>query len=168
MSSETLSVVAGFFDGTGTIVLSFLSGSAVVGFLGFRNQLRLQKIRWLQELYSDFYSSDHYRQVRQRIDFADIDDLVLLLDKSDSDPKSLSQTERAQVDQFTDYLNFFEWIAFLEKKGQFSLEDVNDLFKYYLVRLLQVDKGQRLRKYIKEHGYEQFHKLLNHYSFVRE
>lgn len=155
-----------YAGGIGPIVVSFLSGSALVGFLAFRNQLRLQKIKWLQELYADFYSSDRYKQVRQRIDFEDIDSLIFLLQKSDNDPKSLTQEERTEVDQLTDYLNFFEWIAFLEKKKQFSFEDLDDLFKYYLVRLLQVDKGQHLRKYIKENGYEQLHRLLNHYSFV--
>ncbi|MGE5322760.1 MAG: hypothetical protein ACM3SW_07855 [Actinomycetota bacterium] len=155
-----------FLAGLVPLTVSFLSGSAIVAFLAFQNQLKLQRIKWLQELYEAFYNSEQHKRVRQQIDFEDVDHLFSLLEKSDKNPQSLNQEERAELDRFTDYLNFFEWIAFLEKKKQFSFDDLDILFKYYLVRLLQVDKSQRFRKYIKDNGYEGLHSLLNHYSAV--
>lgn len=86
--------------------------------------------------------------------------------KSDTDPQSLRAADRNLVDDFTDYLNFFEWIGFLCSSNQLTNEDVDVMFAYYLKRLLQVDKNQFLRKYIQEKDYQQLHRLLNRYSAV--
>ena len=42
---------------------------------------------------------------------------------------------------FTDYLNFFEFMAYLEDRGQLSKRDVAALFDYYL-RLLPASSFQ--------------------------
>ena len=144
------------------LLLSFLSGSAIVGLLG----LRFQRLSWLHELFENFYNNDQYKGVRQKIDYEDVEQLLLLLDKSDSHPQGLQPEERMQVDQFTDYLNFFEWIAFLKKKHQLGKDHVEALFGYYIDRLLHVNEmnDNRLLKYIHAHGYEQLGTLLARYS----
>lgn len=121
-------------------------------------------MRWLQQLYDSFYNSDRYKAVRQMIDFDELEQTMELLRRSDSDPHHITLPERAQVDQFTDYLNFFEWLAFLEEEKQLTFAQLDTMFGYYLTRLLQVDKNRQLRKYIQEEGYEQLNRLLDRYS----
>ncbi len=58
---------------------------------------------------------------------------------------------------FTDYLNFFEFVAFLGYKNQLTQEEIEDLFGYYLSCL---KRHSRVRKYIKENGYERLDSLL--------
>jgi hypothetical protein len=152
-----------FLSGIGTVVVA---GAAILARRSYRHQISLERMKWLQQFYDNFYNSDRYKAVRQRIDFDDVETLFPLLRKSDTAPQELRPQERDQLDQFTDYLNFFEWIGYLEKEGQVSFENVDVMFKYYLVRLLQVDANQQLRKYISDHGYEELNRLLNRYSKI--
>ena len=150
-------------SGIGTVVVA---GAATLARRSYRHQIGLEQMKWLQQLYDNFYNSDRYKAVRQRIDFDDLETLLQLLRKSDVAPQELRTQEKDQLDQFTDYLNFFEWIGYLEREGQITFENIDAMFKYYLVRLLQVDVSHQLRKYISDHGYEELHNLLNRYSKI--
>jgi hypothetical protein len=150
-------------SGIGALIVAW---AALWARKNYARQVTLEQMKWLQQLYDSFYSSERYKAVRQLIDFDDLGSTLELLRRADTDSSQLSLPERTQVDQFTDYLNFFEWIAFLEKEGQLTFEQVDAMFKYYLVRLLQVEKNRELRKYIQEHGYEQLHRLLNRYAEI--
>lgn len=143
-----------------------IAGTAIMAAIRYRHQSSLERMKWLQQLYDNFYNSERYKQVRQLIDFDDLEALIQLLRKSDAAPRELRAEDRDRVDQLTDYLNFFEWIGYLEKERQLTIKNIDTMFKYYLVRSMQVDGHQALRKYIKDHGYEELHRLLNHYSKI--
>jgi len=148
-------------SGLGTISLA---GLALWARQSYRRQVNLEQMRWLQQLYDSFYNSDRYKAVRQIIDFDELAQILDLLRRGETDPHQLSLPERAQVDQLTDYLNFFEWLAFLEEEKQLTFVQLDTMFGYYLVRLLQVDKNRQLRQYIQEKGYEQLNGLLDRYA----
>jgi hypothetical protein len=148
-------------SGVGTIVLAALGLWAR---RNYRRQVNLEQMRWLQQLYDSFYNSDRYKEVRQLIDFDELAQTMELLRRGDSNPHQLSLPERARVDQFTDYLNFFEWLAFLQEEKQLTFGQLDTMFGYYLTRLLEIDKSRQLRTYIQEKGYEQLHRLLERYS----
>jgi hypothetical protein len=149
--------------GAGTLALF---GTALIAYRSYAHQTELERLKWLQHLTDNFYNQDRYKSIRQKIDFNDVQGLFSLLRRSDTDPQNMRFEERRQLDEFTDYLNFFEWIAFLESKRQLSFEDVDVMFNYYLKRLMQVDQDQQFRKYIQHEGYEKLHKLLNRYSRI--
>jgi hypothetical protein len=58
---------------------------------------------------------------------------------------------------FTDYLNFFEFVAVLRKSNQLTDEQIEDLFGYYLDCL---ESCQAVRTYVAKKGYEQLDRLL--------
>jgi hypothetical protein len=124
----------------------------------------LEQMRWLQQLYDSFYNGERYKEVRQVIDFDELGQTMELLRRGDADPHQLSLPERAKLDQFTDYLNFFEWLAYLEDEKQLTFRQLDTMFGYYLTRLSQVDRNRQLRQYIRDNGYEQLHRLLDRYS----
>lgn len=163
MNTNVLIAIGQILTGMGTIALFVI---AFFAYKSYAYQNRLERLKWLQQLYENFYNQERYKAVRQKIDFNDVADLLSLLRRSDTEPEALRFEERKQVDEFTDYLNFFEWIAFLESKGQLSFEDIDVMFNYYLKRLLQVDQDQQFRRYIQHAGYEQLHGLLNRYSRI--
>ena len=150
-----------FLSGLGTIVLALLGLWARQN---YRRQVSLEQMRWLQQLYDSFYNSDRYKEVRQVIDFDELGQTMELLRRGDADPHQLSLPERTKLDQFTDYLNFFEWLAYLEEEKQLTFQQLDTMFGYYLTRLSQVDRNRQLRRYILEKGYEQLHRLLDRYA----
>lgn len=161
MDLRNLGVIGQFLSGIG---IFFLLITAWVTYKNYVYHTQLERLKWLQQLFESFYSSDRYKAVRQQIDFDDMKELLSLLQRSDSDPAGLRREERIQVDLLTDYLNFFEWIAFLEGKEQLTFDDVDAMFNYYLKRLLQIDGDQQLRRYIRDNGFERLHRLLNRYA----
>jgi hypothetical protein len=161
MDLRNLGAIGQFLSGIG---IFFLLVTAWVAYKNYIYHTQLERLKWLQQLFESFYNSDRYKTVRQQIDFDDMKGLLSLLRRSDSEPAELRREERVQVDLFTDYLNFFEWIAFLESKEQLAFEDVDAMFNYYLKRLLQVDEDQQLRRYIRDKGFERLHRLLNRYT----
>jgi hypothetical protein len=161
MDFRNLGAIGQFLSGIG---IFFLLVTAWVAYKNYIYHTQLERLKWLQQLFESFYNSNRYKTVRQQIDFDDMKGLRALLRRSDAEPAELRREEREQVDLFTDYLNFFEWIAFLESKEQLAFEDVDAMFNYYLKRLLQVDDDQQLRRYIRDQGFERLHRLLNRYS----
>lgn len=163
MDLRNLGAIGQFMSGIG---IFFLLITAWVTYKNYAYHTQLERLKWLQQLFESFYTVDRYKAIRQQIDFEGLKRLMPLLIRSESEPETLRGEERAQVDLLTDYLNFFEWIAFLESKEQLAFEDVDAMFNYYLKRLLQVDPDRQLRKYIRDKGFEGLHRLLNHYSPV--
>lgn len=125
-------------------------GSAILAALGalfiYRRNSRLERVKWLSALYDKFFESDRYKETRDILDTPANSDRV----------NELVIKEEAK---FTDYLNFFEFVAILTVNKQLREREVNDLFNYYLECLKRHD---RVRGYIssEENGYERLRKLL--------
>lgn len=132
--------------------ISALAASA--GALGalriYRQKAALDRAKWLSSLYSRFYEAPDLKRIRKTLDenLPNAPQIVELVQAEDAD--------------LTDYLNFFELMAYLESCGQLRLRDIAALFDYYL-RLLS--KHKDVRKYVQEdrNGYGYLKKLMNRF-----
>ena len=88
-------------------------------------------------MFEKFYESDHYKDIRSKIDSTTIQ----------QDVSGNSQLEEKLVD----YLNFFEFIASLWKLKQLKKNEVLMLFDYYLKNINRLDF---LKLYIRNYGFE--------------
>jgi hypothetical protein len=73
----------------------------------------------VESLYSRFFEKGELKQVRDILDCASDDEKVNAL-----------VTEEGSA--WTDYLNFFELVAYLQESKQVAAEDVKALFEYYI------------------------------------
>ena len=103
----------------------------------FRQNTKLKRAEWLRSLFEKFYESDHYKDIRSKIDGTTIQ----------QDVSGNSQLEEKLVD----YLNFFEFIASLWKLKQLKKNEVLMLFDYYLKNINRLDI---LKLYIRNYGFE--------------
>ena len=94
-------------------------------------------------MFEKFYESDHYKDIRSKIDSTTIQ----------QDVSGNSQLEEKLVD----YLNFFEFIASLWKLKQLRRNEVLMLFDYYLKNINRLDF---LKLYIRNYGFENLAALL--------
>ncbi|HEY0379831.1 MAG TPA: hypothetical protein VGC87_23140 [Pyrinomonadaceae bacterium] len=121
----------------GTLVAAFLA------VFTFRRNARLDRARWALSLYEKFYEKQELKKIRDVLD-------------CESDTEQVNKLVLEGKSDFTDYLNFFEFVAFLQHNKQLQNREVEDLFGYYLDCL----KGhERVRKYIKKEGYEKLDEL---------
>jgi hypothetical protein len=128
---------------------SYIFG-AIAGFSAFliyRKNARLERARWASNLYAKFYEAEStLKKIRDQLDCPTPNDSV----------NSLVKSEPAEC---TDYLNFFELMAYLRKSKQLKSEDIEALFGYYLDC---ISKHRTVVEYIehKGKGYESLRDLL--------
>lgn len=113
----------------------------------YRRKSVLERATWLSHLYSKFYEAPDLKRIRK------------VLDDNPSDAPEVEELVRTENSDLTDYLNFFEFMAYLEGSRQLSRKDVEALFDYYL-RLLS--KHKDVRRYVLDdrNGYGYLKRLV--------
>lgn len=129
-------------------ISSLLAAAAVIGAVRiYYRKSALDRATWLSTLYTKFYEAPDLKRIRK------------ILDESPPDAPAVEELARCEDPDLTDYLNFFEFMAYLEQRGELSRRDVEALFDYYL-RLLS--KHKDVRRYVWEdrNGYGYLKKLM--------
>ena len=119
--------------------------AAVLAMRVYYANSRLRHAEWLASLYEKFYERPDLKGIRET------------LDCEASDSAGVVKLVSEEPFEFTDYLNFFEFVAVLWKSGQLKPDEIEDLFRYYLDCL---EKNRKVRDYIAAKGYEHLDKLL--------
>lgn len=157
-----------FLTGVGTIVVAL--GAIYAGYVAvseYREKTQVEKAKWLSDLFHQFFVDGHFKEVRQKIDFNDIDDFrglmvkELLWHKSHDPSLVFTQEEKNSLDALTDYLNFFEFVGLLRKAGRLTDADIESLFDYYVRRLVEVDCDNIIRRYLRILNFENLNHMLN-------
>lgn len=161
LGQESLGAWGNYLAGVGTIGLALAAW--IAGRLAIReyaDRTKAEETRWLAELFSRFFQERLYHRIRQKVDYDDLDDIVVLLEKNKQADAQFSQEERDLLDEFTDYLNFFEMIAFLSARRKIKAEDVGQIFDYYLKRFSEIKQQEAIMEYLKKDGFENLRRLL--------
>jgi hypothetical protein len=128
--------------------VSAVGTALAAGFASFvyRRNSALDRAKWASSLYEKFYEATTLKQMRDRLDCSNDLDLV-------------NEIVIREEPAFTDYLNFFEFIAFLKTSKQLKDSEIEALFGYYLDCL---NRHDRVKQYISnpENGYEGLVNLL--------
>ncbi len=95
-------------------------------------------------MYEKFYERGELKKVRDSLD-------------CESNLEQVNELVLGGGSDFTDYLNFFEFVAILEHSKQLKRKEIEDLFGYYIGCLKRHDI---VRRYVKENGYERLDSLL--------
>jgi len=131
------------------VIASSAGAVAALGALWvYRNNSRRERARWAESLYARFYEKPELKIIRDQLD-CPAGDLTV------------SRAITEETSAFTDYLNFFEFVAYLQSSKQLSETDVQALFGYYLNCLR---RHKELMAYIqnKEKGFEYLSKIFSH------
>ena len=118
----------------------------------FWRTAKVRRAEWLSSLHTKFFESGNYKHIRGVLDYEiepEFSRLRELVASGAHDPL---------VEEFADYLNFFEFVASLWQLGQLKLKEVLMLFEYYLSLLYRHDF---VRGYIQSQSFENLAKLLN-------
>ena len=140
---ETLEIdatIAGTISSIGAVL-----AAGFAAFVYYRNST-FARAKWASSLYEKFYEETALKQLRDRLDCV-----------RDSD--TVNEIVIREESAFTDYLNFFEFIAFLKSSKQLKDSEIEALFGYYLDCL---NRHDRVKQYVSnpENGYEGLAKLL--------
>jgi len=140
----------------------------------YREKTQVEKARWLSDLFKQLFVDQTFKQIRQKIDFDDLEDIRGLIVKELvvqhlPNQGKFEPEDKKLLDAFTDYLNFFEFVGLLKKLGRLTDADIESLFDYYIRRLAEIDSDNLIRRYLSALGFENLIHLLNRgaeYLFV--
>jgi hypothetical protein len=112
----------------------------------YQKNSNLERAKWASQLYESFYQRDNLKGIRNKLD-------------STEDSQEVQELVASETPEFTDYLNFFEFIAFLKKTKQLGDSEVEDLFGYYLSCLA---RNTAVSRYVldSKNGYEGLAQLI--------
>src|SRR5262245_1794719 len=130
------------------IIASSADAVAALGALWvYRNNSRRERARWAESLYARFYEKPELKIVRDQLDCPAGD-------------MTVSRAINEETSAFTDYLNFFEFVAYLQSSKQLSDTDGQELFVY---RLNCLRRHKELLAYVqnKEKWFEYLSKILS-------
>ena len=134
------------------LIAKLMAGLGGLGFFiaafSYRNQVKIRQAEWLKSLFEKFYEGATYKDVRSWLDYG-----VLHERLTDADATRRQQNE----EKFTDFLNFFEFIGVLHSRGHLPLEQVWDVFDYYLEK---IKADADCREWIEKYGFEKLKGLL--------
>jgi len=109
----------GAFSGAVTVVAALIAAYHAIK--TYKGNLELERAKWAHKLYESFYEKPLYAPVRRTIDHEyDNPEILRIL---------------IGTDDFYDYLNFFEFVAFLWHCKQLTDAEVWGLFGFYLKQL---------------------------------
>ena len=116
--------------------------------LTYQKNARTKAAEFLLSLHKAFFVDTTYSGMKALLDC-----------DTPGDEANLSEVVRAETTEFTDFLNFFELVAYFESIETLSHEDVEALLGYYLDRL---SKKVVVRKYVRDssHSFEHLRLLL--------
>jgi hypothetical protein len=154
-----------YLTGAGTLILAF--AACFTGYQAiaeYRGRTSAEQIRWVFQLFQQFFQDHKYQLIRQKIDYDDLEDIVPLMERDTKRDAEFAKEERDLLDSFTDFLNFFEMIAYMIARKQLAAADVRQVFDYYLRRMTEIRCAKELFQYLSATGFENLSALLLQYS----
>ena len=105
-------------------------------------------------MYEKFFEQKEFAIVRREIEYSRLSSFLKLNDNEDT-------LDEANEEELVNYLNFFEFIAMLQISSQLKLDDVNNLFGYYLK---SINRNNFLKEYLTKYDFENLIELLKNYE----
>jgi gamma-glutamylcyclotransferase (GGCT)/AIG2-like uncharacterized protein YtfP len=129
---------------------------------------RIESARWLHSILQDFYISEKFNTIRDKVEYEYDAVVAPLLERrlfnSEIEPSKVEVEILRELDTL---LNYFENLIHLEHKGAISKKDRLVLFQYWFELICEPDKGA-LRRYLANYGWERVTKNIcaNRHDYI--
>jgi len=122
--------------------------AVLVAVVNYRAQTRLKQAEWLKSLFEKFFENSNYKEVRMWLEYGQLHGRLTVEDQ---------QLREINEEKFTDFLNFFEFIAVLHARKHLTAEQVYDVFDYYLKK---IKSDEDCQLWINQYSFEKLKALL--------
>jgi hypothetical protein len=154
-----------YLTGAGTVILAVAAlATGLQAINEYRDRTASEHTRWVFSLFQQFFQDQRYKAMRRLIDYDDLEEIAPLMERDLKRDREFNEQERNLLDGFTDFLNFFEMVAYLGEQKQVAANDIRQVFDYYLRRMTEIRRAGELREYLRETGFEKLYRLLLEYS----
>jgi hypothetical protein len=131
-----------------TYVIAILAASGSLW--QYQRNSKRERTRWLFELYQRFYEQKNLKAIRVRVDRGDTKFIA-------------EESDFYLLDELDELLNFFEFIAYLQKRGDLQRDEILVMFEY---PLRMIAKDQAVFGDVSQYGYDELRGLLKELGYV--
>jgi len=124
--------------------------AVIVAVVNYMAQTRLKQAEWLKSLFEKFFENPNYKEVRMWLEYGHLHARLTVEDQ---------QLREINEEKFTDFLNFFEFIAVLYTRAHLTGDQVSDVFDYYLHK---IKSDEDCQSWIDQYSFEKLKALLAH------
>lgn len=161
--AAALGVSAAWVDAFGNLMMA--AGTVTAAFwavYSFRQAKRAEAARWVKELFGEFFFNPSFDEVRDLIEFGYERQLKpvllgMLLGRALPD---FTLEERRLLKELDNFLNYLEYVLYLETMGHIDTDDREAIFNYW-TGVLADDDHALVRLYCTQYGYERVAALVN-------
>jgi hypothetical protein len=135
-----------FFKDSATLIIA--TGAACVGLWTYAKNAKTRRAEFMVDLHKSFFVEEKYKHIREVLD-----------SDEEKDVEERKCWVSKEPEEFIEFLNFFELVAYLRQNKNLSIKDVKALFSYYLNLL---NKHHEIRMYVDKdkNSFEHLKKLL--------
>lgn len=149
-----MSVLDFLKDNKDAIAILILGPAALWTVWTYHKSKKKESAEWLHKLFTSFYLSNDVYPIRTAIEFESETKLRPVIERMlINEDLETTEDERRILCDVDSLLNYFEFILYLEEKGQISRADCEKLFAYWFSLLNKPSVGY-LRLYCHRFGYE--------------
>ncbi len=130
--------------------------------VSYRSAKKSEKSRWMKELFSEFFFNNNFDEIRDLLEFGYQSKLEPLLYQAALGRYNQIDTpeERRLIKELDNFLNYMEYVLYLEDNGQIGRSDVDVTFGYW-ISVLADDQHAFVRHYCENFGYERVFELVS-------
>lgn len=156
VSADWIAAFGNLMMAAGTVTAAFWA------VYSFRQSKRAEAARWVKELFGEFFFNSNFDEVRDLIEFGYEHQLkpvllAMLLGRALPD---FSLEERRLLKELDNFLNYLEYVLYLESMGHIETDDREAIFNYWTGVLADADHAL-VRLYCRQYGYERVAELVN-------
>ena len=142
-----------------------ISVSVLVAALTYVRRQRLERAKWSQELFEQFYDDDDIKQVMRRLHHAKTSSMALLGRRVSDTSEDISDEEQIFVEQVDRFLNFLDFLVYLRRNEIIADEDIQSSFRHWF-NIIGGGKYPELAKYVETFGFVNLKHLIKSKEFL--
>jgi gamma-glutamylcyclotransferase (GGCT)/AIG2-like uncharacterized protein YtfP len=155
VSAEWVHAFGNLMMAAGTVTAAFWA------VYSFRQSKRAEAARWVKELFAEFFFNPAFDEVRDLIEFGYDEQLrpvlhAMLLGRA---LPRFTLEERRLLKELDNFLNYLEYVLYLESMGHIDTADREAIFNYW-TGVLADDDHAAVRLYCRQYGYERVAALI--------
>jgi len=160
MDATYWTAIGTLFSGIGNLIIAIGIISGVLwGIYTYKRNCRAESARWLYDSYKDFFFQRRFSKICDLIEYHYKEKVEGVLRKRVEGTGDINNEDIKLLRDLDCFLNYFDFIIYLENEGHFNKEELRTLFNYWL-ELMKKSDYEILQNYIKKFGFKRIQSVI--------
>lgn len=156
--------------GNAEIILYFvqvlaISGSAIIAVAAYLRRQRMERAKWSQELFKQFYDDTDIKAAMKHLHYSQEKTLAVLRRRVDNPSDIIGDEDQLLLERIDRLLSFLDYVEHFHQQRVIQSSDVHSSFRHWL-QLTAGDQFEELTSYIRTYGFLNLQRLIDLREFA--